>query len=257
MIATILLSFGVLFLAELGDKSQLMALTFALRYHWWTVLSAITAASVLVNLIAVAVGHFLGAALPTDLIALFAAATLIAVGLWTLREVLAGPGDSGEELPAPTRSRSAFLIVLSAFLLAELGDRTMFATLALATGNNWIAVWIGSVAGMVAAGALAIAIGVTIGKHIPERAIAVCSGLLFLYFGTLTLLEAFAPGLGTPLAATLSLAVPAVAAAVLFSLHRRTTGPLAGQADTRSGARRSVLGGRTAEEFSATPHEAQ
>ncbi|MFE3983793.1 TMEM165/GDT1 family protein [Nocardia tengchongensis] len=245
MIATVLLSFGVLFLAELGDKSQLMALTFALRYHWWVVLSGITVASVLVNLIAVGVGHFLGAALPTGVISLFAAATLIGVGLWTLRESLSNSTDEGDEAAPPTMSRSAFLVVLSAFLLAELGDRTMFATMALATNNNWVAVWIGSVAGMVAAGGLAIVIGVTVGKHIPERIIAVCSGLLFLYFGALTLLEAFAHGLGTPLAALLSLALPALAGAVLLLLRRRAASPA------------SVLDHYVAEQIPAAPHEVQ
>lgn len=245
MIATVLLSFGVLFLAELGDKSQLMALTFALRYHWWVVLSGITVASVLVNLIAVGVGHFLGAALPTGVISLFAAATLIGVGLWTLRESLSNSTDEGDEAAPQTRSRSAFLVVLSAFLLAELGDRTMFATMALATNNNWVAVWIGSVVGMVAAGALAIVIGVTVGKHIPERIIAVCSGLLFLYFGALTLLEAFAHGLGTPLAALLSLALPALAGAVLLLLRRRAASPA------------SVLDHDVAEQIPAAPHEVQ
>ncbi|MGV9663062.1 TMEM165/GDT1 family protein [Nocardia niigatensis] len=249
MIATILLSFGVLFLAELGDKSQLMALTFALRYHWWAVLSGITVASVLVNLIAVGVGHFLGAALPTGVISLCAAATLIAVGLWSLRETL--PSNSADEeedvVAAQPRSRSAFLVVLSAFLLAELGDRTMFATMALATKNGWVAVWIGSVAGMVAAGALAILIGVTVGKHIPERFIAVCSGLLFLYFGALTLLEAFAHSLGTPLAAVLSLALPALAGGVLWLLRRRAAVVPAG----------SVAQHGIAEQVSAAPHEVQ
>ncbi|WP_067696574.1 TMEM165/GDT1 family protein [Nocardia jejuensis] len=221
MITTILLTFGVLFLAELGDKSQLMALTFALRYHWLVVLTGITVASFAVNLIAVGVGHFIGSALPTGVIALFAAATLIGVGLWTLRDTL--PGHAGEdeaETAAPqSKSRSAFLMVLSAFLLAELGDRTMFATLALATKHGWFAVWIGASLGMVAAGGLAILVGVTVGKHIPERLIAICSGLLFLYFGGMTLLDAFASSLGTPIILLLSAIAPAVAGAVLLLLR--------------------------------------
>lgn len=221
MITTILLSFGALFLAELGDKSQLMALTFALRYRWWVVLSAITVASVAVNLIAVGVGHFLGAALPTELIAVFAAATLIGVGLWTLRETLPGrQADEEAEAEAPqSKSRSAFFVVLSAFLLAELGDRTMFATMALATKNGWVAVWIGSVLGMVAAGALAILIGVTVGKHIPERLIAVCSGLLFLYFGATTLLGI--TELGTVTTLVLGAVLPLTAGAIVLALRRR------------------------------------
>ncbi|WP_445271762.1 TMEM165/GDT1 family protein, partial [Streptomyces sp. DSM 41978] len=68
MLAALLLSFAVIFVAELGDKSQLMAMTFALRYRWWVVLVGITAATTAVHLISVAVGHYLGAALPTHLL---------------------------------------------------------------------------------------------------------------------------------------------------------------------------------------------
>jgi putative Ca2+/H+ antiporter (TMEM165/GDT1 family) len=218
MIATILLSFGVLFLAELGDKSQLMALTFALRHRWWIVLSGITAATAAVNLVAVGVGHFLGATLPTGVIAVCTAVVLLSVGVWTLygarTDLAADPGiaerDSGTRLPA-----RVFAMVLSAFLLAELGDRTMFAIVALASDHNWMAVWAGSVAGMVGAGALAIALGIAVGRHVPERAIAIGSGLLFLYIGTATLLSAVTPHLGRLPELAISLLTPAAAGVVI------------------------------------------
>ncbi len=222
MIAAIALSFGVLFLAELGDKSQLMALTFALRYRWWVVLGGITVASIAVNLIAVGVGHFLGAALPTDLIALCTGVILLAVGVWTLWD--SRKEESGEDEPAatgPATPGRAFFLVISAFLLAELGDRTMFATIALASNHSWPAVWVGSVAGMVAAGGLAIAIGISVGKHIPERAIAVASGLLFLYIGAATLLGAVAPDLGKLGEYSIAAVVPAVAGAIRWFLRHR------------------------------------
>lgn len=221
MTTAILLSFGVLFLAELGDKSQLMALTFALRHRWWIVLGGITVASVAVNLIAVAVGHFLGAALPTDLIALCTGIILLAVGLWTLWATWRGEDEDDE--PAATGPISpgrVFLIVISSFLLAELGDRTMFATIALASQYSWPAVWAGSVAGMVAAGGLAIAVGITVGKHIPERAVAVASGLLFLYIGAATLLGAGYPDLGLLGEYSIAAVVPAVAGAAWWMLGR-------------------------------------
>ncbi|MFF0489205.1 TMEM165/GDT1 family protein [Nocardia sp. NPDC003482] len=221
MIATILLGFGVLFVAELGDKSQLMALTFALRHRWWIVLSGIAIASVAVNLIAVAVGHFLGAALPTHLIAIVTALILLGVGGWTLREARA-PRDADEtpaEPAAPGAGRALF-VVISAFLLAELGDRTMFATIALASQRGWLAVWLGSVLGMVAAGGLAIAVGITVGKHIPERAIAVGSGLLFLYIGAATLLSVLDIGRATEMG--LAALAPIAAALILFALRGRT-----------------------------------
>lgn len=221
MIATILLSFGVLFLAELGDKSQLMALTFSLRYRWWVVLAGISVASVAVNLIAAGVGHFLGTALPANAIAVVTALTLLAVGLWTLRDALGGAEDS-DDTPAPS-TRNAFLVVISAFMLAELGDRTMFAAAALASNNSWLAVWIGSVAGMVAAGALAIAVGKVAGKHLPERGIAIASGLLFLFFATKTLLDAVATGLSGWGAAAVALLAPVLTGAGIaaWKLSRR------------------------------------
>ncbi|MFE3441790.1 TMEM165/GDT1 family protein [Nocardia sp. NPDC059180] len=221
MIATILLSVGIVFLAELGDKSQLMALTFALRYRWWVVLGGIATATAVVHVISVAVGHFLGAALPTTAIAVVAALTFLAVGVWTLRENV--DADDDEDTPKISRLATAapFLVVLSAFLLAELGDRTMFATAALATDYDWAGVWLGSTIGMVAADALAIAVGILVGKHLPERAIGIGSGLLFLFFGSLTLTGIVWPNLGTLLGAAVALAVPLVAGAVVYALIRR------------------------------------
>ena len=85
MLAAILLSFGVIFVAELGDKSQLMAMTFALRYRWWVVLGGITVATTLVHLVSVAVGHYLGVALPTAAISIVGGIAFLIFGLWTLR----------------------------------------------------------------------------------------------------------------------------------------------------------------------------
>ncbi|MEU8895161.1 TMEM165/GDT1 family protein [Nocardia sp. NPDC048505] len=221
MIATILLSIGIVFLAELGDKSQLMALTFALRYRWWVVLGGIATATALVHVISVAVGHFLGAALPTQAIALVAGLMFLGVGLWTLRENWA-PAVAGDEPKAPRSSKAPYFVVLSAFLLAELGDRTMFATAALATDNNWFGVWLGSTLGMVAADALAIAAGILIGKHLPERAIGLAAGLLFLYFGAATLIGTVFPGLGLLAGAGLAVIAPAAAGAALLTRRRRT-----------------------------------
>ncbi|MEV6320517.1 TMEM165/GDT1 family protein [Nocardia sp. NPDC051787] len=231
MIATVLLSIGIVFLAELGDKSQLMALTFALRYRWWVVLGGIATATAAVHLISVGVGHFLGAALPTRAIALVAAITFLAVGLWTLREHF-GPADEEPEPKTPKTASAPYFVVLSAFLLAELGDRTMFATAALATDFDWAGVWLGSTVGMVAADALAIAVGILVGKHLPEHAIGIGSGLLFLYFGAATLLGTVVPTMTGPLVAALALAAPAAAFGVLLT-------------------RRAVAGRRSASEQSA------
>lgn len=194
MIATILLSFGALFLAELGDKSQVMTLTFALRYRWPAVLAGITVATLLVDVVAVVVGHVLGMSVPVRAIGLAMGAVLLIVGAWTLREVASRQQPSPPPPPAAReRPGRAFFVVLSSFLLAELGDRTMFVTFALASDHDPVAVWIGSVTGMVAAGALAIVVGIAVGKRLPQQAIEIASGLLFVFLGTLSLLAAAVP----------------------------------------------------------------
>jgi Ca2+/H+ antiporter, TMEM165/GDT1 family len=216
--AALLLSFAVIFIAELGDKSQLMAMMFALRYRWWVVLAAITTATIAVHLASVAVGHYLGAALPTHLLGILAGAMFVFFGLWTLR------GDSltdNEASKAERATAPAFFVVTSAFFLAELGDKTMLATVTLAADHHWFPVWIGSTVGMVAADALAILVGIVAGKHLPERLIQIVAAALFLTFGTYMLIEGFFPA--TPGIIVLVGAAGAVAlfAGALWALPER------------------------------------
>jgi putative Ca2+/H+ antiporter (TMEM165/GDT1 family) len=186
-IAALAISFGVIFVAELGDKSQLMALTFATRYRALTVLTGITIATALVHLVSVGVGYGLGTALPTDWISLVAGVAFLAFGAWTLR------GDKlteDEKSRAEHGGRSALWAVGGAFFLAELGDKTMLATITLATDHGWFGTWVGSTVGMVAADALAILVGRWFGKHLPERMIAYGAAALFFLFGIWLLVDA-------------------------------------------------------------------
>ncbi|MBI1379205.1 MAG: UPF0016 domain-containing protein [Frankiales bacterium] len=183
----LILSFVVIFVAELGDKSQLMAMTFATRFRFWTVLAGITVATALVHLFSVAVGALVGVALPTTLINVVAALAFIGFGIWTLR------GDElseDEEGRAERTQRSAFFAVAIAFFLAELGDKTMLATITLATDNGWFGTWVGSTLGMVAADALAIGVGAVLGKNLPEKVIRIGAATLFFLFAGWLLLEA-------------------------------------------------------------------
>ncbi len=231
MLAALFLGFGVIFVAELGDKSQLMALTYAMRYRWWVVLGAILTATTLVHAISVVFGHFLGLSIPTHLMSIAGGLAMLAFALWTLR----GDELSNDETARAARvSGSVFLAVMSAFMLAELGDKTMFATIALATDNNWLGIWIGSTVGMVAADALAIVVGRTLGRHLPERTIALAAAALFVGFAGWLLADGLigaGPGLqiGTILAvlAMLTVGIPVIAAA-----HRRRARPRAADTPT-------------------------
>jgi putative Ca2+/H+ antiporter (TMEM165/GDT1 family) len=186
-LAALALSFAVIFVAELGDKSQLMALTFATRFKPVPVLIGITVATALVHLVSVGIGYGLGATLPTGLIALIAGLAFLAFGAWTLRgDVL----TEEEKTRAERTNGSAVLAVGGAFFLAELGDKTMLATITLATQHGWFGTWLGSTLGMVAADALAILVGRLLGKHLPERVIKFGAAALFAIFGIWLIVEA-------------------------------------------------------------------
>ena len=181
-----LISFGIIFLAELGDKSQLMAMAFAARYPARTILIAITAATALVHLVSVLIGAAFGAALPTDTISIVAGLAFLAFAAWTLRGDELGDDDMAR---AQQTSRSIFLTVGVAFFLAELGDKTMLATITLATDNGLIGTWIGSTLGMVAADGLAIVVGQQLGARLPERVVKIGASVTFVVFGLFLIAE--------------------------------------------------------------------
>ncbi|MGL4173551.1 MAG: TMEM165/GDT1 family protein [Actinomycetota bacterium] len=180
-------SFGVIFTAELGDKSQLMALVFATRFRAFPVLVGITGATAVVHLFSVLLGYGFGAALPTRGISVVAALAFFGFALWTFR------GDhlsDVERARAERPVKSVILAVGFSFFLAELGDKTMLATVVLATEREPIGTWLGSTLGMVAADALAIMIGRSFGKRLPESIIRWGAALLFVLFGIALLLDA-------------------------------------------------------------------
>lgn len=187
VLTAFLVSFGVIFVAELGDKSQLMALAFATRYPTGPVLIGITAATALVHGVSVLVGALLGAAIPTTPITIVAAIAFIAFGLWTLR------GDTltdEDEARATQPARHTILTVGSVFFLAELGDKTMLATITLATTHGLFGTWLGSTLGMVVADALAIVVGRALGARLPERAIKIGASIAFFVFAAILLVDA-------------------------------------------------------------------
>jgi putative Ca2+/H+ antiporter (TMEM165/GDT1 family) len=181
-----LISFGIIFVAELGDKSQLMAMTFAARYRAITILVAITAATALVHLFSVLLGAAVGVALPTEAISVVAGVAFLGFAAWTLRGDELGEDEAAR---AAQSSKSVFFTVALAFFLAELGDKTMLATVTLATDNGLVGTWIGSTLGMVAADALAIVVGQQLGARLPERTIKIGAAVTFVVFGLLLIAE--------------------------------------------------------------------
>ncbi|MGG5260518.1 TMEM165/GDT1 family protein [Phycicoccus avicenniae] len=183
-----LLSTAVIFVAELGDKSQLMAMTFATRYRVRDVLIGITAATAIVHLVSVGIGAAVGTAFEQyqGTISIVAGVAFLVFAAWTLR----GDELTEDEADKARRSTGAALLAVGvAFFLAELGDKTMLATITLATQEGWLGTWIGSTVGMVAADALAIGVGAVLGRKLPEKVIKYGAAAAFLVFGLLLIAQ--------------------------------------------------------------------
>jgi len=182
-----LLSFAVIFVAELGDKSQLMALTFATRFPALSVLVAITIATAIIHLGSVLLGATVALLIPTNVISIAAGLAFLAFAAWTWRGDVLSAEDEAKASQQTTGS--VILTVGTAFFLAELGDKTMLATVTLATHEEAIGTWLGSTAGMVVADAIAIGVGKVLGQRLPERAIRIGAAVAFVVFGAILIWE--------------------------------------------------------------------
>jgi len=183
-VTAFLTSFAIVVLAEMGDKTQLLAMAFASRFRWQTVMLAVFVATATNHLLAVYAGNYLTSIIPLHVIKIAAAVSFIIFGLWTIR---------GDELGGEDKrfNFSPFWTVAIAFFLAEMGDKTQLATVALAAEFNTIVpVWIGTTAGMLVADAIGIIAGIVLHKKIPEKKIKWFAALVFIAFGLWGLYEA-------------------------------------------------------------------
>ena len=183
-------------LAEMGDKTQLLAMAFATRFRWQTVLWAVLAATLLNHLLAVAAGNVITSFIPIAWVKLLAALSFLAFGLWTLHD------DSAPETGKGSRA-SPFMTVAVAFFLAEMGDKTQIMTMTLAAdqaaqgaAQGWAGralqvfpVWMGTTAGMMIADAIGIVAGIVLHKRIPTHAVKWVAAIAFALFGMLGLHE--------------------------------------------------------------------
>jgi putative Ca2+/H+ antiporter (TMEM165/GDT1 family) len=218
MLTAALVSLSVVFIAELGDKSQLMTMTYALRHRWWVVLTGVGIASFLVHGLSVTIGHFLGLTLPERPIAFAAAIAFLGFAAWTWREGRVRGKEQDVKIAEP---RFVLFAVISSFVLAELGDKTMLATVALASDHNWAGVWIGATAGMVLADGVAIAVGAVMHKRLPERFLHTLASVLFLLFGLWLLFDGALGQRLIAVAVTGAVAAAALIAVVARSIRQR------------------------------------
>ena len=185
------IAFGAIFVAEFGDKSQLLILAFATRYPWRPIVAGVVVAAAVIQGVSVLVGAALGAILPDTLVALVSGVAFLAGAAWTL--LGEDDGEVDVEGPSTTRQLAGTALVLTVagtFIASELGDKTMLATFALAANQGALATWIGSTAGEVAANLVAIAVGRQLGTRLSPRLVRIGSAVLFGLAGAAVLLGA-------------------------------------------------------------------
>ena len=186
------------FVAEFGDKSQLLTLAFATRYPALPVIAGLVIGATIIVGLSVLVGAAVGALLPAGLVALVAGVAFIGVGLWTLR----GDDDDDEEAEAEAEAMKTgrragiglVLTIAATFILGELGDKTMLVVFGLAASQGALATWIGAVVGEVGANLLAVLLGRTMGNRLDPRTVRLVSAGLFLLGGVLVLATAILGG---------------------------------------------------------------
>lgn len=168
-------------LAEMGDKTQLLAMLLATRFRRpLPIILGIFAATVANHFLAALVGHSIAGVLTQNWFRYAVAASFIAMAGWTL---IPDTFDEGEPLKAPGKA-GVFVTTLIAFFLVEMGDKTQVATVALgARFDNILAVTGGTTLGMMIANVPAVLFGEVLAKTVPMRALQIGAAVLFLGIG--------------------------------------------------------------------------
>lgn len=212
-------SLGAVVLAEMGDKTQLLAMALATRYKAWIVMLGVLIATLLNHALAVAAGSFI-ASIPwlSKWISAVAAVSFVFFGLWTLR---------GDKLDGEENRFSKFgplMTVILAFFVAELGDKTQLATISLATQypHNGFMVLMGTTTGMLVADAIGIFVGAVLFKWVPENIVKMISAGAFMVFGYIGIFQALRGGfaLGLPLCLAILVFVMVISLIIAVKLIR-------------------------------------
>jgi putative Ca2+/H+ antiporter (TMEM165/GDT1 family) len=182
------LAFGLIILTEMGDKTQLMTISFASRYSRKIVFLGAWLGMALITVVGVVIGILLGATFDQFWVKIIAAVIFIAFGVWTLarRE----EEEEEEEIP----DKKVFIQTFLIFVLAEFGDKTQVAVILLTANYGApLAVLLGAVLGFAVVVAFGVLVGKEIGKRVETKWIVLVSGILFIVIGVIVAIEAFFP----------------------------------------------------------------
>ncbi len=186
MLQAILSSFALVAVSEMGDKTQLLAFSLAARYKRpWPIMGGIFVATLLNHALASTVGQWVSFQISPKVLAISLGAIFIMFAIWTLKPDIFEEGKKEDRF-------GPFLTTAVLFFLAEMGDKTQLATVALgARYQSAVAVTFGTTLGMLVTDGLAVFLGEKFSDRVQMKWIRISAALLFFAFGTASLVAAF------------------------------------------------------------------
>jgi Ca2+/H+ antiporter, TMEM165/GDT1 family len=182
-----LISLSTVAVAEMGDRTQLLSLMLAARFRRpWPILAGVLCATVANHAVAAIIGQRLGHALTPRILDTTVGVSMTVMSLWTLKP------DTLDESSAGAKRKGAFLATLVTFFIAEIGDKTQIATVALAAAYpNLLAVVAGTTTGMLLANAPVIFCGKAFADRLPLKTLRYVASAIFLGLGIYFLARTF------------------------------------------------------------------
>ncbi|MBC8061359.1 MAG: TMEM165/GDT1 family protein [Clostridiaceae bacterium] len=179
MIQELIKAFILIFIAEMGDKTQILAMAFATKFPVKKVLLGIFLGCFFNHGLAILLGSYISTLIPINTVQIVAGFAFVGFSLWTLK--------SDDEEDEDEKQKSKFgpvITVAMAFFIGELGDKTQLTAITLATDAAYpLAILCGTVLGMIVTGGIGIIIGKKLGAKIPELTIKIVASAVFMFFG--------------------------------------------------------------------------
>ena len=179
-------AFSLIFLAEMGDKSQLVCMTLAARYRPWPVLFGAIVAFALLNIIAVVFGAAVARWLPETVVLSVVGVMFILFGLHALRQ---SSTKNDQQIDNARGTHSLFFSTLLLITVAEFGDKTQLAVAGLGSTSDPLAVWLGSTLALAVTSGLGVMAGRTIMQRLSISLLHKLSGGVFIALGLVALLS--------------------------------------------------------------------
>jgi len=186
--SVISLSAGVVALAEMGDKTQLLSLMLAVRYpkQAWPIIGGILIATLVNHAGAAFLGQLLASFIHPEILRWILGASFIVIGAWLLVPDQLEDENQSKKVHG---ALAVFLLTMTLFFLAEMGDKTQIATIALgARYNDVLSVTVGTTLGMMLANAPAVWIGQKFTQRVPLKWVHAIAAVVFIAIGLITLI---------------------------------------------------------------------